>query len=69
MLVRYFKALPDSVEGVRRAVARMRGLPRPEELAEAAEEALEGLLTGRQLPGSPASGRRRRHPATVVAAT
>lgn len=68
--VRYFKALPDSVEGVRRAVERMRGLPRPEELAEEAEEARRGLLTGGVLAaGSPASGRRRRHAAALVAAT
>jgi hypothetical protein len=66
--VRYFKSLPDSVEGVRRVVARMRGLPHPEELREEADEARQGLLTGAAVGGG-SGGRRRRHAPALAAAT
>jgi hypothetical protein len=66
--VRYFKSLPDSVEGVRRVVARMRGLPRPEQLQDEAREAREGLLTG-QAVGGGSGGRRRRLAPALAAAT
>jgi len=64
--IRYFKSLPNTVEGVRRVVSRMKTLPRPEELREEAEEALQGLLSGRQYHTTP-SGRRRRSHAFAVA--
>lgn len=67
MLVRYFKSLPGTVAGVRAAVARMRALPRPEALREAADEARADLLSGRALATSP-SGRHRRRVHAMAAA-